>query len=120
MVVLDEECDPLARGSGLISAANAYDDLSLWELGDELHDRAEALLPLCDDQLLHPVIEINRGLNWFWWTAALLEVDEHEQAEQLLRDRTEDLLIDLPESWASRAADQSAGPPDPDAGRWSG
>ncbi len=99
VVVLDEECDPLARGSGLISAANAYDDLSLWELGDELHDRAEALLPLCDDQLLHPVIEINRGLNWFWWTAALLEVGEFEQAEQLLRDRTEDLEIDLPESW---------------------
>jgi diguanylate cyclase (GGDEF)-like protein len=100
VVVLDVDCDPLARGSGLVSAANAYDDLNLWELGDELHDRAEALLPLCDDQRLRPVIEINRGLNWFWWTAALLEVGENEQAEQLLRDRTEDLLMDLPESWA--------------------
>ena len=74
--------------------------LSLWELGDEMHDRAEELLPLCDLQVLHPVIEFNRGLNWFWWTAALLEVGEYEQAEQLLRDRTEDLLVELPDSWA--------------------
>ena len=100
VVVLDDESDPLARGSGLIGAANAYDDLSLWEIGDEMHDRAAELLPLCDLQLLKPVIEINRGLNWFWWTAALLEVGEHEQAEQLLRDRTEDLGVELPDSWA--------------------
>ena len=100
VVVLDDESDPLARGSGLVGAANAYDDLSLWELGDEMHDRAAKLLPLCDDQVLRPVIEINRGLNWFWWTAALLEVGEIEQAEQLLRDRTEDLGVELPEYWA--------------------
>ena len=100
VVLLDVECDPLARGSGFIAAGTAYEGLSLWELGDELHDRAEALLPLCDDQLLRPVIEINRGLTWFWWTAALLEVGELEQADQLLRDRTENLLIDLPDSWA--------------------
>jgi diguanylate cyclase (GGDEF)-like protein len=99
VVVLDDECDPLARGSGLISAATAYECLSLWELGDELHDRAEALLPLCDDQVLRPVIEMNRGLTRFWWTAALLEVGEHAQAEQLLRDLPEDLPDDLPEPW---------------------
>ncbi len=100
VVVLEDESDPLARGSGLIGAANAYDDLSLWEIGDEMHDRAAELIPLCDLQLLQPVIEINRGLNWFWWTAALLEVGEVEQAEQLLRDRTEDLGVELPDSWA--------------------
>ncbi len=100
VVVLDNESDPLARGSALIGAANAYDDLSLWEIGDEMHDRAVELLPLCDLQVLRPVIEINRGLNWYWWTAALLEVGEHEQAEQLLRDRTEDLHVELPDSWA--------------------
>jgi diguanylate cyclase len=100
VVLLDVECDPLARGSGLIAAGTAYEGLSLWELGDELHDRAEALLPLCDDQLLRPVIEINRGLTWFWWTAALLEVGEFEQADQLLRDRADNVLIDLPDSWA--------------------
>jgi diguanylate cyclase (GGDEF)-like protein len=100
VVVLDDENDPLARGSGLIGAANAYDSLSLWELGDEMHDRAEELLPLCDLQVSHPVIEFNRGINWFWWTAALLEVGEVEQAEQLLRDRTEDLQVEMPDSWA--------------------
>ena len=100
VVVLDDEGDPLARGSGLIGAGTAYESLSLWELGDEMHDRAEALLPLCDDQVLRPVIEFNRVFTWFWWTAALLEVGEYEQAEQLLRDRAENLLVDLPESWA--------------------
>jgi len=58
------------------------------------------LLPECDDQLLRPVIELNRGLAWFWWTAALLEAGEAERAEQLLRDRTEDSTLDLPASWA--------------------
>ena len=100
VVLLDVECEPLARGTGLIAAGTAYEGLSLWELGDELHDRAEALLPLCEDQLLRPVIEINRGLTWFWWTAALLEVGEHEQAVRLLRERTADLRVDLPDSWA--------------------
>jgi hypothetical protein len=100
VVLLDVEGEPLARGSGFIAAGTAYEALSLWELGDELHSRAEALVPLCDDKLLSPVIAINRGLTWFWWTAALLEVGEYEKAEELLRDRTEDLLVDLPASWA--------------------
>ncbi len=100
VVVLDDESDPLAQGSGLIGAGTAYESLSLWELGDELHDRAEDLLQLCDDQVLRTVIEFNRVSTWFWWTAALLEVGEHEQAEQLLRDRTENLLVVMPDSWA--------------------
>ena len=99
VVVLEDESDPLARGSALIGAANAYDSLNLWELGEEMHDRSEELLPLCDLQVSHPVIEINRGINWFWWTAALLEVGEHEQAEQLLRDRTENLQVEMPDAW---------------------
>ncbi len=99
VVVLDEESDPLARGTGLIGAATAYECLSLWELGNELHDRAEALLPLCDDQVLRPVIEMNRGLTWFWWTAALLEVGEDDLAEQLLRDLPKELPLELPEPW---------------------
>ena len=90
----------MGRGSGLIGAGTAYESLSLWELGDEMHDRAEDLLPLCDDQVLRTVIEFNRVSTWFWWTAALLEVGEHEQAEQLLRVRTEDLRVKMPDSWA--------------------
>jgi diguanylate cyclase len=100
VVLLDAESDHLARASGYIAAGTAYESLSLWELGDELHARAEALLPLCDDQLLRPVIEINRGLTWFWWTAALLEVGEQGQAERLLLDRGDDLLVELPDAWA--------------------
>ena len=99
VVVLDDERDPLARGSGLIGAATAYECLSLWELGAELHDRAEALLPLCDDQVQRAVIDMNRGLTWFWWTAALLEVGEQEQAERLLSELPEEAPTDLPEIW---------------------
>jgi len=99
VVLLDVESDPLARGAGLIGAGTAYEAVGLWELGDELHNRAEALVPLCDDPVLRPVIEINRGLTWFWWTAALLEVGEHEQADQLLREHTEN-MSGLPSSWA--------------------
>jgi len=100
VVLLDVDSEPLARGSGYIAAGTAYEALSLWELGDELHTRAEELLPLCDDQLLRPVIAVNRGLTWFWWTAALLEVGELDQAAQLLRDRVEDAQVELPEAWA--------------------
>jgi diguanylate cyclase (GGDEF)-like protein len=100
VVLLDDESEPLARCSGLIAAGTAYEALSLWELSDELHDRAEALLPLCDVPLLRPVIEINRGLTWFWWTAALLEVGEHGQADELLKARADDPQVELPPSWA--------------------
>ena len=100
LVLLDTAAEPISRASALISAGVSYEALSLWELGDELYTRAELLLPECDDQLLRPVIELNRGLAWFWWTAALLEAGEAERAEQLLRDRTEDSTLDLPASWA--------------------
>jgi diguanylate cyclase (GGDEF)-like protein len=100
VVLLDGESEPLARCSGLIAAGTAYEALSLWELSDELHDRAEALLPLCDVPLLRPVITINRGLTWFWWTAALLEVGEHGQADELLRASTDGPQAELPPSWA--------------------
>lgn len=100
VVLLDGDCDgdPLALVSGLISVAVAYEALYLWELGDELYTRAEALLPLCDDQLLAPVIGLNRSLTWFWWTAALLEVGDREAASLVPRSGTVD-FSELPESW---------------------
>ncbi len=76
VVLLDVESEPMARISGLISVACAYEALNLFELGDELYTRAEALLQDCDDPLLAAVIRINRTLAWFWWTAALLEVGD--------------------------------------------
>lgn len=100
VVILDSDDDAMMRCAGLIAAGTAYEALNLWELGDELHNLAEALLPDCDDQIQRPVIELNRGLTWFWWTAALLEVDEAERADQLLRDRNDDPLIELPAHWA--------------------
>ena len=47
-------------GSGLIGAATAYESLSLWELGVEMHDGAAELLPdLRGTGVLPPVISFN-------------------------------------------------------------
>ena len=75
-VLLERPGSPLARVSGLISVAETYGTLSLWELGDEMYDAAESLMPECEDQLLEPVTQINRAITRFWWAAALLEVGE--------------------------------------------
>ncbi len=98
VVLLDADGDPLARVSGMISLAVAYEALNLWELGDELYTRSEELLPLCDDQLLTPVIGLNRALTWFWWTAALLEVGDVEAAARMPSTGAVE-LNDLPDGW---------------------
>jgi diguanylate cyclase (GGDEF)-like protein len=109
MLLLDTEADPLALASAMICVALAYEGLNMWELGDELYTRAEALLPLCDDPILTPVIRINRAQTRFWWTAALIEVGRTGEAAQIAGDdaRTSDVMTseimtseNLPESWA--------------------
>ena len=101
MLLLDEEGDPLALASALICVALAYEALNLWELGDELYTRAEALLPLCDDPILTPVIGINRAQTRFWWTAALIEVGRTgEAAEIAVDDAISSKAANLPDSWA--------------------
>src|SRR3954453_11774049 len=75
-ILLERPGDPLARVSGMISVAEAYGTLRLWELGDEMYDMAESLMPDCDDRLLEPVTQINRAVTRFWWAAALLEVGQ--------------------------------------------
>ncbi len=98
VVLLDADGDPLARVSGMISVAVAYEALNLWELGDELYTRAEDLLPLCDDPLLEPVIGLNRALTWFWWTAALLEIGDLDAAARVPRTGAVE-HAELPDGW---------------------
>jgi diguanylate cyclase (GGDEF)-like protein len=98
VVLLDEDGDPLARVSGMISVAVAYEALNLWELGDELYTRAEELLPLCEDPLLTPIIGLNRALTWFWWTAALLEIGDDDAAALVPQTGTVEPVA-LPDGW---------------------
>ena len=100
MLLLDAESDPLALASAMICVALAYEALFLWELGDELYTRAEALLPLCDDPILTPVIGINRAQARFWWAAALIEVGRTGEATAMTVDDGRAHPSDLPESWA--------------------
>ena len=99
VVLLDEDGEPLARVSGLISVALAYEAWHLWELGDELYTQAKTLLERCDDPLLAPVIWVNRALTWFWWTAALLEAGDEEAATLVPRTEAGVVPANLPESW---------------------
>lgn len=102
VVLLERDAEAVSRASGLISVAVAYEALNLWELGDELHTAAEALLPACDDLVLEPVISCNRALTWFWWTAALLEVGEAEAARAVPATGAcaVEQLATVPDSWA--------------------
>ena len=98
MLLLDVPADPLAVASAMICIALAYEALNLWELGIELYSRAEALLPLCDDQILAPVTGLNRAQARFWWTAALIEVGQGDAAVTVATQETS-VFHELPASW---------------------
>src|SRR4051794_36212085 len=101
-VLLERPGVALARASGLISVAETYGTLSLWELGDEMYDAAESLLPECEDQLLEPVTQINRAISRFWWAAALLEVGESPAAaglDRVVEPRRDVGALPMPDVW---------------------
>jgi diguanylate cyclase (GGDEF)-like protein len=104
MLLLDVPSDPLAVASAMICVALAYEALNLWELGDELYTRAEALLPLCDSQILAPVTGLNRAQARFWWTAALVEVGQVSAAAAVASNAVGDRPANLPESWEQELA----------------
>jgi len=100
--LLDLPGDPLARVSGLISVAETYSTMRLWELGDELYDLAAEILPDCDDRLLEPVRHLNRAFVRFWWAAGLLEVGASPDAVGLREDEapSQELLgLPMPDTW---------------------
>src|SRR3954451_1573419 len=101
-ILLERPGDPLARVSGMISVAEAYGTLSLWELGDEMYDMAESLMPDCDDRLLEPVTQINRAVTRFWWAAALLEVGQSPTdvgLDRAIEPRLDVIALPMPDAW---------------------
>jgi diguanylate cyclase (GGDEF)-like protein len=76
----DESLPPLDRCTGYVVAAAAYNTLSLWEVVDELYDRASELVPLCPGPGQEPALVVNRVLIRLEWATALIELDELAQA----------------------------------------
>ncbi len=85
-LVDDENAPAVDRCMVLVVCAAAYNTLSLWELVDELYDRATALAPACEEPLQEPAIAVNRVLLRLEWATALFELDRQREAlDQLQR-----------------------------------
>ncbi len=80
----DEALPALDRCMTLVVCAAAYNTLSLWELVDELYDRAAALAPLCEEPIQQPAIAANRVLIRLEWATGLLEAGQQDHAAQQL------------------------------------
>jgi hypothetical protein len=81
----DETHPALDRCTTLVVCAAAYNTLSLWELVDELYDRAASLAPACEAAMQQPAVVVNRVLIHVEWAAALFELGDEAEALARLR-----------------------------------
>ena len=79
-LVDDETLPALDRCTVLVVCAAAYNNLSLWELADELYDAAGELSPACERPVQDAAIAVNRVLIRLEWGAALFELGEEAEA----------------------------------------
>ena len=85
-LVEDDALPALDRCTVMVICAAAYNTLSLWELVDDLYDRASSLAPACDHPVQEPAVAVNRVLLRLEWASALLELGEERAAvDQLHR-----------------------------------
>ena len=78
----DDSLPPMARCLAYVVVAGGFNTLSLWELVDELYDRALELTPASDLALQTEAIAVNRALIRLEWALALLENGELEAASE--------------------------------------
>jgi diguanylate cyclase (GGDEF)-like protein len=100
----DEDAPAVDRCMVLVVCAAAYNSLSLWELVDELYDRATALAPACEEPLQEPAVAVNRVLIRLEWATALFELDRQREALDQLHRATEAVQLalgteNLPRLW---------------------
>lgn len=103
-LVDDEDAPAVDRCMVLVVCAAAYNTLRLWELVDELYDRATALAPACEEPLQEPAMAVNRILIRLEWATALFELDRRRAALDQLRRATEAVRLalgteNLPRLW---------------------
>lgn len=75
-----EDLSALDRCFAWVLCAGAYNTVGLWELADELYDRAALLAPMCEEPVQQAAVVVNRFLIRITWAAALFEVGEEEEA----------------------------------------
>lgn len=100
----DENARAVDRCMVLVVCAAAYNTLSLWEMVDELFDRATALAPACEEPLQEPAVAVNRVLLRLEWATALFELDRQGEALDQLQRATEAVRValrteNLPRPW---------------------
>ncbi|RLV47550.1 GGDEF domain-containing protein [Nocardioides mangrovicus] len=99
-----EDLPALDRCFVWVLAGAAYTTLNLWELVDELYDRAAELAPACEQPRQQAAVAVNRFLIRLDWAAALLEHGDEAQAlAQLVgaEEAAETALLtpDVPDLW---------------------
>jgi diguanylate cyclase (GGDEF)-like protein len=104
-----DDLDPMDRCFAWVVCAAAYNVLNLWELTDELYDRASAIASLCVEAVQEPAIAMNRVIVRLEWSAALLELGEESEALVQLRRAAEAVETaagadNVPPQWAGENA----------------
>ncbi|MBA2638929.1 MAG: GGDEF domain-containing protein [Nocardioidaceae bacterium] len=93
----------LERARAFMSCAAAYQRRELWELEEEMYERASALLPDCEEPLLDRVVLVNLTGSQALHACALREVGELEQAGTRLTPGLEAaeaaLRVDMPDTY---------------------
>jgi diguanylate cyclase (GGDEF)-like protein len=79
-LVDDDDLPALDRCTALVICAAAYNTLSLWELCDDLYERASVLAPACEQPVQEPAVVVNRVLIRVEWASALFEIGEEPNA----------------------------------------
>ena len=84
-LVESDELPALDRCFVWVLCAGAYNTLGLWELADELYDRAAEHGPLCEEPIQQAAVVVNRFLIRLEWTAALFELGMQDDALEQVR-----------------------------------
>ena len=84
-LVESDELPALDRCLVWVLCAGAYKTLGLWELADELYDRAADHGPLCEEPIHLAAVVVNRLLIRLEWTAALFELGMQDDALEQVR-----------------------------------
>jgi diguanylate cyclase (GGDEF)-like protein len=89
--------------TALVQCALVYQRRRLWELCEEMLDRAAALMPACEDPLLEPVVLHNLVEIELEWASALRELGEieasRERGERGLEAALRLVEVPMPELW---------------------
>ena len=99
------DLDAMDRCFAWVVCAAAYNVLNLWELTDELYDRASSIAASCVEAVQEPAIAMNRVIVRLEWSASLLELGEDAEALVQLRRAADAVEVaaradNVPAQWA--------------------